>query len=91
MDPETKVEVPLGKPGLLLAKGPGVMNGYMANPTATAAAINNEMFFDTGDLARINPATGDFIITGRAKDTIVLSNGEGLTLSTSRGHMHSFT
>ena len=33
---------------------------------------------DTGDLARINPATGDIIITGRAKDTIVLSNGENV-------------
>lgn len=33
---------------------------------------------DTGDLGRINPATGDIIITGRAKDTIVLSNGENV-------------
>lgn len=75
---DTKIEVPRGQPGLLLAKGPGVMQGYMANPTATAAAIDSNDFFDTGDLARINPSTGDFIITGRAKDTIVLSNGENI-------------
>ena len=35
-------------------------------------------YSDTGDLGRINPATGDIIITGRAKDTIVLSNGENV-------------
>ena len=29
-------------------------------------------------MGRINPATGDIIITGRAKDTIVLSNGENV-------------
>ena len=75
---DTKIEVPRGQPGLLLAKGPGVMNGYISNPKATAAAIDSDEYFDTGDLARINPATGDFIITGRAKDTIVLSNGENI-------------
>lgn len=75
---DTKIEVPRGEPGLLLARGPGVMNGYISNPKATSAAIDSDDFFDTGDLARINPATGDFIITGRAKDTIVLSNGENI-------------
>jgi long-chain acyl-CoA synthetase len=33
-------------------------------------------WFDTGDLGQINPATGDLILMDRAKDTIVLSNGE---------------
>lgn len=31
-----------------------------------------------GDLGRFNPITGDLIVTGRAKDTIVLSNGENV-------------
>lgn len=30
------------------------------------------------DIGYINPATGDLFITGRAKDTIVLSNGENI-------------
>ena len=38
----------------------------------------NILYSDTGDLGKINPATGDIIITGRAKDTIVLSNGENV-------------
>ncbi len=29
-------------------------------------------------MGRINPVTGDLILTGRAKDTIVLSNGENI-------------
>ena len=78
VDVETRQPLPVGKPGVLLAKGPGVMSGYNQNPTATQEAIDSDGFFNTGDLARVNPATGDFIITGRAKDTIVLSNGENI-------------
>jgi long-chain acyl-CoA synthetase len=78
VDPETKLPCAVGKPGVLYAKGPGIMTGYMSNPTATSEAIDSDQFFNTGDLARINPSTGDFIITGRAKDTIVLSNGENI-------------
>jgi long-chain acyl-CoA synthetase len=54
------------------------MRGYYKNPEATASAIDSSGWFDTGDLGRINPATGDLILTGRAKDTIVLSNGENI-------------
>lgn len=31
-----------------------------------------------GDVGRFNPITGDLVVTGRAKDTIVLSNGENV-------------
>lgn len=54
------------------------MVGYNDNPSATAKVMGADGFFDTGDLGRINPATGDLIMTGRAKDTIVLSNGENI-------------
>jgi long-chain acyl-CoA synthetase len=67
-----------GEAGLVLAKGPQVMKGYYKNKEATAKAIDKFGWFDTGDLGRINPATGDLILTGRAKDTIVLSNGENV-------------
>ena len=52
--------------------------GYYKNPEATAKAVDRYGFFDTSDLGRINPATGDLILTGRCKDTIVLSNGENI-------------
>jgi long-subunit acyl-CoA synthetase (AMP-forming) len=35
-------------------------------------------WLDTVDLGRINPVTGNLIWTGRAKDTILLSNGENV-------------
>ena len=84
VDPAAKPEdgerqpLPDGEAGVVLARGPQVMQGYYKNPEATAKAIDKFGWFDTGDLGRINPATGDLILTGRAKDTIVLSNGENI-------------
>lgn len=70
--------LPIGEPGVVLGRGPQVMQGYYKNPEATAKAVDKFGWFDTGDVGRINPATGDLILTGRAKDTIVLSNGENI-------------
>jgi long-chain acyl-CoA synthetase len=84
VDPDGKVgnverpALPDGTPGVILGRGPQVMRGYYKNPEATAKAIDQFGWFDTGDLGKINPATGDLILTGRAKDTIVLSNGENI-------------
>jgi long-chain acyl-CoA synthetase len=67
-----------GKTGLVLARGPQIMKGYYKNEKATEKAIDKYGWFNTEDLGYINPATGDLILTGRAKDTIVLSNGENI-------------
>lgn len=75
---DTRETVEPGQVGVVLARGPGIMKGYKNNEKATSEVMDADDFFDTGDLGRINPATGDFIITGRAKDTIVLSNGENI-------------
>lgn len=73
-----RASLPIGEVGLIIAKGPQVMKGYYKNKEATEKAIDTFGWFDTGDLGRINPATGDLLLTGRAKDTIVLSNGENI-------------
>lgn len=78
VDPDTKKPVGAGEPGIIWGRGPQIMQGYYKNPEATAAVLNDQGWFDTGDLGRINLATGDLILTGRAKDTIVLSNGENI-------------
>jgi len=84
VDPEAKPEMgeraalPDGEVGVVIGRGPQVMKGYYKNPEATAKAIDKYGWFDTGDLGRVNPSTGDLILTGRAKDTIVLSNGENI-------------
>ncbi len=74
---ETRQPVPTGKPGLVLLRGPQVMKGYYKNAEATAKAIDSEGWFDTGDLGQLTE-WGDLIITGRVKDTIVLTNGENI-------------
>jgi len=77
VDPETKEALPDGKQGLVLIRGTQVMQGYYKKPEATAKAIDAEGWFNTGDLGWIT-STGDLVLTGRAKDTIVLSNGENI-------------
>lgn len=53
------------------------MKGYFENPEATAKAIDEDGWFDTGDLGWLT-RQNDLVLTGRAKDTIVLSNGENI-------------
>jgi long-chain acyl-CoA synthetase len=77
VDPDSRVSVPLGQRGLVLARGPQVMGGYFARPEATAKVLSAEGWFDTGDLGRLLP-DGSLVLTGRAKDTIVLSSGENI-------------
>ncbi|MEH1782186.1 MAG: long-chain fatty acid--CoA ligase [Nostoc sp.] len=77
VDPETKAPLPVGKRGLVLLRGPQIMQGYYQNPEATAKAIDVEGWFDSGDLGWLTPQD-DLVLTGRAKDTIVLTNGENI-------------
>ena len=77
VDPETKAPLPVEQRGLLLLRGPQIMQGYYENPEATAKAIDAEGWFDSGDLGWLTPQD-DLVLTGRAKDTIVLTNGENI-------------
>ncbi|XGB41620.1 MAG: AMP-binding protein [Nodosilinea sp. LVE1205-7] len=77
VDPESRQNLPQGTQGLVLARGPQVMAGYYRNPEATARAIDSQGWFDTGDLGWIS-SDGNVVLTGRAKDTIVLTNGENI-------------
>jgi long-chain acyl-CoA synthetase len=77
VDPETRQPLAIGDRGLVLARGPQIMRGYYRNPEATQKAIDSQGWFDTGDLGRLTPAN-DLILTGRAKDTIILTNGENI-------------
>jgi long-chain acyl-CoA synthetase len=77
VDPESRRTLAIGERGLVLARGPQVMAGYFGKPEATAKAIDAEGWFDTGDLGLLM-ADGSLVLTGRAKDTIVLSSGENI-------------
>ncbi|MEM9165094.1 MAG: AMP-binding protein, partial [Cyanobacteria bacterium P01_F01_bin.4] len=63
VDIETHQDKPVGQQGLVLLRGPQVMQGYYKNPEATAKAISTQGWFDTGDLGKVT-AAGDLIITG---------------------------
>jgi long-chain acyl-CoA synthetase len=77
VDPERRTSLAVGERGLVLARGPQVMAGYLGKPEATARVLDAEGWFDTGDLGCLL-ADGSLVLTGRAKDTIVLSSGENI-------------
>jgi long-chain acyl-CoA synthetase len=77
VDPESRRTLAIGERGLVLARGPQVMEGYWGKPEATAKVLDGEGWFDTGDLGLLL-ADGTLVLTGRAKDTIVLSSGENI-------------
>ena len=76
-DPETGAVLAIGERGKVLAKGTQVMGGYLGKPEATAKVLDAAGWFDTGDLGHLL-ADGTLVLTGRAKDTIVLSSGENI-------------
>ena len=68
------LELRVGDNDELLARGPSIMLGYWDNPEATAAVIDADGWFHTGDKARIE--NNHVYITGRLKEILVLANGE---------------
>ena len=63
--------------GEICVKGPNVMMGYYEEPEATAAVIDNEGFFHTGDYGKLDEE-GWLYITGRKKNLIIFSNGKNV-------------
>ncbi|MEI6666792.1 MAG: AMP-binding protein [Acidobacteriota bacterium] len=69
MSPDS-IEMPADQVGELWLRGPHVCAGYWRNAEATAAAIDADGWFHTGDLAR-RDADGFFYIAGRQKDMLI--------------------
>ncbi len=70
VDPETGEEMPIGEPGELCVKGPQVMKGYWNRPEETKAALDEEGWLHTGDIAYMDEE-GYFYIVDRKKDMII--------------------
>ena len=63
--------------GEICVKGPNVMMGYYEEPEATAAVIDSDGFFHTGDYGKVDEE-GWLYITGRLKNLIIFSNGKNV-------------
>ncbi len=53
IDPDTSEPVPVGQPGLLLVRGPNVMQGYLGQPDKTAEVLR-DTWYVTGDIAAMD-------------------------------------
>ena len=64
------VDFPTGEPGEILIRGDGMMQGYYKDSAETAAAIDDDGWWHTGDLA-YRDEDGYVFVVGRSKELII--------------------
>ncbi|MEW5991674.1 MAG: AMP-binding protein [Chloroflexota bacterium] len=69
-DPIPGVDVRIAEDGEIWARGPGRFAGYWQNPAATAAAIDAEGWYHTGDLGAFTP---EGMLTFRGRKGVLAS------------------
>ncbi len=57
--------------GEICLRGPNVMKGYFKLPEETAAVFDDEGYFKSGDMGRVD-ADGHLFITGRIKEMLII-------------------
>lgn len=70
------VEMTLSESGEILVRGPNIFPGYWQRPAATAKALEGG-WFHTGDQGEVD-ANGNWRITGRLKNLIILNSGHNI-------------
>ena len=75
MPREWRTETKVSASGELLIRGPAVMKGYYRDPEKTAAVIDADGWYHTGDIGYIDD-DGFVYFTGRASRTIILDSGK---------------
>ncbi len=70
-------ELPQGKEGELVARGPCIFRGYYKGEADNREAFTSDGFFRTGDIAKFDE-NGRLLITGRKKD-IIIRGGENIS------------
>lgn len=71
------VEVKIAADGEVLSRGRHIMKGYWNKPAETAAVIDKDGWFATGDIGEITPE-GLLKITDRKKDILVTAGGKNV-------------
>ena len=69
VDPLTGEDLRLDSDGEVWVRGPQVMQGYLNNPEATAATIDDDGWLHTGDIGHID-ADGHLYVVDRLKELI---------------------
>lgn len=75
-EPIPNVEVKLAEDGEILARGPGVFQGYFKDPELTAETIKDGWLY-TGDVGALDD--GHLKIMDRKKDIIITAGGKNIT------------
>lgn len=73
---DKQIELPRGREGEVLVRGPNVMSLYLKNPEATREALTADGWLRTGDLGRMDE-DGFVFITGRLKE-LIIKGGENI-------------
>jgi len=61
-DPDTGADLSPGTAGELRVRTPALMNGYLGHPEATAAAVGQDGWLRTGDIARFDEVGNLFLL-----------------------------
>lgn len=83
--PDSNEDVPVGETGEILVRGRMRFLGYYKDPEATAAAIDADGWFHTGDLGHLD-AEGRVTFSGRLKDMLKVG-GENVSAMEVEAHL----
>ena len=85
VDPDTGRDLPAGRPGELLFRGPNTFDGYFRDPEGTAAAFDDDGWFHSGDIVVADPE-GRLRFEGRLKDMLKVG-GENVSAAEVEDHL----